>query len=490
METPSPRLDLTRRFCQLGRAHARIVATIGPGSEGILRELVEAGMSVARLNFSHGTAEDHRRRVEKIRAVSEELSTPIGILADLPGPKLRLGTIPEEASELHEGDRVRLMESPGPLPPGRIPLPVEGIEARLEPGHRVILADGAVELLVMDPDNSEGIPAEVRRGGVVGTRKGIHLPDTDLEQTVPTAEDVEGLALARELDVDFIGVSFVGEASELEKVRALAPDALLVAKIERALALTNIEEILAATDGIMVARGDLGVEMELEEIPTIQKSLLQLALRAGCFTITATEMLESMVTSSRPTRAEVTDVANAILDGTDAVMLSAETAVGDHPQAAVEAMDRIARAVEASQYYQDLPKVGFRASESTFSNAAALAAAQAADALGIAKIICFTKTGNTVRLLSRYRPHAEIVALSPDPRTLTHMTILAHVRPVRCPQLPTLEDMLEGASRDLLARGIVQTGEQVVFVAGVPPGVASSTNVLKLHCIGDPIKLA
>jgi len=490
METRIPRLDLTRRFCQLGHAHAKIVATIGPASEAIVPELLRAGMSVARVNFSHGVAEDHRRRVERLRAAAEELSMPIGILVDIRGPKFRLGRFREEVLRLEEGDRVRLREGEGPFPMGILPIHVAGVQQKLAAGQRVILADGVVELLVDELDGQDGVPATVRRGGRIGPGKGIHLPDTELSLRVPTERDREDLALARELEVDFVGVSFVSRASELAEVRTLVPEASIVAKIERAAALANIEEILAATDGIMVARGDLGVEVELEEVPMIQKTLLQMALRAGKFTITATEMLESMVTSSRPTRAEVTDVANAVLDGTDAVMLSAETAVGDHPHEAVAAMDRIARAVEASQYYQDLPKVGFRTSESSFSNAAALAAAQASDALGLGKIICFTKTGNTVRLLSRYRPHAEIIALSPDPRTLAQMTILAHVRPVYCSQQPTLEDMLERASRDLLARKMVQRGEQVIFVAGVPPGVAKSTNVLKLHRIGDPIKLA
>jgi pyruvate kinase len=200
-------------------------------------------------------------------------------------------------------------------------------------------------------------------------------------------------------------------------------------------------------------------------------------------------MLESMVHSSRPTRAEVTDVANAVLDGTDAVMLSAETAVGEYPVQAVETMDRIARAVEASQRYNDLPRIGFRANEPNFSNATALAAANAAEALGLSKIVCFTETGNTVRLISRYRPSAEVVALTPHRRTLSHMTILAHVRPIRFPQQETLEDMLESASRLLLERHMVHVGEEVVFVAGVPPGVARTTNVMKLHRIGDPIKL-
>jgi pyruvate kinase len=483
-------LDLSRHLGPRGHAHAKVVATIGPASEDVLPELLEAGMSVARINFSHGEPDDHRRRVAAVRRAADAAGLPVGILADIRGPKLRLGSFLDGVLELEDGQVVRLCEGPGPFGADEIPLNVVGVGERLETGHRVLLADGSVELVIEERDEGAGRLARVVRGGTVSNGKGIHLPETPLELTVPTERDRADLQLARELEVDFVGVSFVGCAAEIEEVRTLAPGALMVAKIERTSALRHIEEILAATDGLMVARGDLGVEVEPEEVPMLQKSLIQMALRAGKFTITATEMLESMVTSSRPTRAEVTDVANAVLDGTDAVMLSAETAVGDHPREAVEAMDRIAAAVEASRFYQDRPKVAFRTSESTFSNAMALAGAEAADALGLGKIICFTKTGNTVRLLSRYRPHAEVIALSPDLRTLSHMTVLAHVRPIQVQQQDTLEDMLEDASEQLLADGVVRMGEEVVFVAGVPPGVARSTNVLKLHRIGDPIKLA
>ncbi len=477
------------RLYRVGPAHTKVVATIGPASEELPSELLDAGMSVARINFSHGTREEAEKRVGSLRQAALEKGVPLGILADLRGPKLRLGVLEGDALVLERERRVFCFEGAGPGGPGTIPIDVPGAVQALEPGHRISLADGAVELLV-EERTPQGAWARVLRGGAIGTRKGIHLPDTRLSLAVPTEQDKVDLELARDLAVDFVGVSFVSRAEEIRAVRALAPEALVVAKIERKAALENLEELLESADGIMVARGDLGVEVELEELPMIQKSLIHAALRVGKFTITATEMLESMVNASRPTRAEVADVANAVLDGTDAVMLSAETAIGRYAVAAVETMDRIARAVEASQRYQDLPQVGFRSSEPTFSNAAALAAANVADALRLSKIICFTETGNTVRLLSRYRPHAEVIALSPHPRTLSQMTILAHVRPLFFPAQPTLEDMLETASKMLLERGLVSTGEQVVYVAGVPPGVARSTNVLKLHRIGDPITLA
>jgi pyruvate kinase len=310
-----------------------------------------------------------------------------------------------------------------------------------------------------------------------------------LATELPSARDRADIALARSLGVDMLGMSFVSNAREIARIRALAPDLVLVAKIERRAALDDLKAIVDVADGVMVARGDLGVELRLEQVPLAQKAIIRAALEAGKFAITATEMLESMVHASRPTRAEVTDVANAVLDGTDAVMLSAETAVGEHPLEAVEAMVQIAREVEASERYHELARTAFRKSEPTFSNATALAAAQAAEALGIRKIACFTETGNTVRLLSRYRSPAEIVALTPSERTLRAMTVLSHVRPILVERGVSLESMLHDAESLLVARGLAVRGEEVIFVAGVPPGVARSTNVMKLHRIGEPTRL-
>lgn len=471
-----------------GLPYTKIVATIGPGSETRVGEMLDAGMSVARLNFSHGTPEDHRRRVRAVRRAAEERTTTVGILADLPGPKMRTGTFAGGEVDVSEGETWELRPGSGRAGPGEILIDVDDLLSSLDPGHRVMLADGQVELRVerVEPD---AIVARVRRGGSIGDRKGVHLPGARVRYSVPTDHDRELIAFAIEEGIDMLGVSFVGQASELASVRELAPHAALVSKIERTAALENLGEILAASDGVMVARGDLGVEVQLEELPLIQKSLIHDAVTAGRFTITATEMLESMVSSSRPTRAEVTDVANAILDGTDAVMLSAETAVGEYPVEAILTMRRIALAVERSQRYHDRPRLGFRSSESNFSNATAMAAVQAAEALGIDKIVCFTETGNTVRLVSRYRPNAEIIALSPNLTTVHHMSVLAHVRPLPFRREPSLEDMLYMAAEMLVVRGMADYGDRVVFVAGVPPGVASSTNVMKLHRIGEQVKL-
>ena len=327
------------------------------------------------------------------------------------------------------------------------------------------------------------------RGGDVANRKGVHLPDSPVRYELPTKEDREWIEVAREIGIDMLGVSFVGKASELEEIRGLAPGMQLVSKIERKAALENLDSILAATDGVMVARGDLGVEFEIERLPLLQKELLDRTIRAGRFTITATEMLESMIENSRPTRAEVTDVANAVLDGTDAVMLSAETAVGAYPVETVRTMARIARTAEGSPRYSDRPRYVPPPDLGHFSSATAVAAAHVASQLRGARLVCFSETGNTVRLLSRLRPDAEIIALSPNPEAVRWMSVLAHVRPILFRREPTIEDMLETAAELLVARGIAERDDEIVFVAGVPPGVARSTNVVKLHRIGEEVNL-
>lgn len=472
-----------------GFAHPRftkIVATIGPGSEDRLVELIDAGLAVARLNFSHGTHDDHRRRMEKIRAASAERMTPLAVLADLPGPKMRTGTFPDGPVELVEGQRFVVRVGSGDAAPGEVNVDVEDLLEAVEPGHRISLADGQVLAVAKGlVDGGRGMEAEVLRAGPVSDRKGVHLPDSDVRYELPTKEDREFIQLARSLGVDMLGISFVGHAAELEEIRGLAPGIHLVSKIERKTALENLDEILDATDGLMVARGDLGVELELEQLPVVQKRILERAVRAGVYTVTATEMLESMIEASRPTRAEVTDVANAVLDGTDAVMLSAETAVGKYPIEAVSTMARIARRAEESEIYARRPRLSAAPERGSFSRATAMAAVHIANEVGVDRIVCFSETGNTVRLLSRFRPSAEIIALSPRPDTVRKMAILAHVRPILFRREESLEAMIDTAADLLLAREIVEVGERVVFVAGVPVGFARSTNVLKLHRIGE-----
>ena len=470
------------------RSHTKVVATIGPASEDRVGALIDAGMTVARLNFSHGSEEEHRRRVDLIREAARERMTAVGILGDLPGPKMRTGTFPEGSIRLQDGETVEVRAGRELAARDALFVDVADLVVAVQPGHRILVADGMVEL-VCEESSGDHLVARVRRGGTVGNHKGVHLPDSDVEYELPTAADRRWIEFAREVGVDMLGVSFVGHASEVEQIRSLAPEIKLVSKIERLTALNNIDELLESSDGIMVARGDLGVELELEQLPLAQKSLIAAALHVGKFTITATEMLESMITAPRPTRAEVTDVANAVLDGTDAVMLSAETAVGAHPELAVSTMRDIATAVELSQRYRELPRRRFREQEPTFSNATAMAAVQVADALGLKQIVCFSETGNTVRLISRYRPAVEIIALSPNRSTVQQVTVLANVLPILFRREKSLEDMMFMAAEMLVVRCLADYGDQMVFVAGVPPGIARTTNVMKLHRIGEEVKL-
>jgi pyruvate kinase len=468
--------------------HTKIVATIGPASEDRIGELIDAGMNVARLNFSHGSPDDQRRRIEAVRKEARARMVAVGILVDLAGPKMRLSTFEEGGRQLVVGEQVRIREGGQCSAPGEVNFNFGGFLQNVRPGHRLILADGQVELrtTLVEEGSLVGV---VRRAGLISDKKGVHLPDSDIEYKLPTDQDREHIEFCNEHGIDLLGISFVGAADELHEIRALAPVPKLVAKIERRAALDELAGIISASDGIMVARGDLGVELDLEQVPMQQKRIIADTMRAGLFTITATEMLESMIESSRPTRAEVADVANAILDGSDAVMLSAETAVGNHPVEAVATMRRIARAVEGSSRYRDMPRPSWRDSEPDSANAVAMAAVHVAEALNISKIVCFTETGRTTRLVTRYRPQAEIISLSPHLSTVNQMAVLSGARPILFQREPSLEDMIYMACEMLVVRGLADYGDSVVFVAGVPPGVARTTNVMKVHRVGEEVRL-
>lgn len=469
------------------RTLTKVVATIGPASEDCVGELIDSGLSVARLNFSHGTDEDHRRRVAKIRAAAQERLMAIGILADLPGPKMRTGSFAGESIDLEEGNVIRLRAGDGEAGEGEVLVNVNDLAAKVEPGHRIFLADGQVEVVCVSVDG-DTVVGRVVKPGPVGTRKGVHLPDSDVEYELPTAEDRRLIKLGNELGVDFFGISFVGNAEEIRTIRGLADGQHMVSKVERLSAVRNLDEIIEESDGIMVARGDLGVELPLAELPQTQKAMIEATVKAGKYAITATEMLESMIHSSRPTRAEVSDVANAVLDGTDAVMLSAETAVGEFPIDAVRTMAEVAFSAEGSPRYAKAPRLKLNPEDTHFFNATAMAAVHVATALDVRRIICFTETGNTVRHLSRFRPRAEIVALCPNQETVNRMSVLSHVRALLFRREPSLEDMIYMAAEMLVVRGIAEYDEQTVIVAGVPPGVAKSTNVMKLHRIGEEVR--
>ena len=459
----------------------KIIATLGPAvaSYELIRELVVAGMDVARLNFSHGDHETHRQLAEWVRAAAREEGRCVALLQDIQGPKIRVGDFPGGAVELANEQEVRLVPGDGEGDAGTICIDYPFLVQDIQAGEDVLLADGQIRLKVFDVD-AEGLRARVLTGGTLGAHKGVAFPQSELRTPSLTEKDRRDLAFGRELGVDWVAASFVRTAHDVEQVRELAGEETpVVAKIELAAGYQNLDGILGVAPGIMVARGDLGVQLPLQRVPLIQLDILARTNAAGRIVITATEMLESMTQNYRPTRAEVTDVASAVLAGTDAVMLSAETASGKFPVRAVEVMDVICREVEGS--LTGPPARRPLEDGDRFPAAAAGAAVEAAHALGIDTIVAFTETGNSARLVSKYRPRARVLAFTPEPRTMARMALYWGVRPLRFQRLASTDEMIAFAERRLLELGLCRPGEAVVILAGVPPNERHSTNLMKLH---------
>ena len=471
----------------------KIVCTIGPATESPdrLRALMEAGMDVARLNFSHGTHESHGRVIEHIRRLSKERDKPIAILQDLCGPKNRLGVLPEEGVQIETGQKVRFVLAGEGTDAQNIPLPSSTLFALVRPGERILIDDGSIEVTVTQRDLNT-IHGEVRIGGVLRSHKGVNLPDTRLPVTSVTERDLDDLRFGIQQGVDWVAVSFVREPEDLQPVRytieAAGADARVIAKIEKREAVENLEKILEAADGIMIARGDLGVEMPIDEVPLIQKEIIALCNRAGKPVITATQMLESMISAPHPTRAEATDVANSILDGTDAVMLSGETAVGQYPIEAVQVMHRIAfRAEQALKEGIVVQPNQPVAGSLSVTEAVAEAVCHIAYDINACAIICATTSGSTARLVSKYRPKTPIVAFTPFESTYRQLALSWGVQPRLIPQVYTMEEMLQTAVNTAVDMGLAHEGDKVVITAGVPIGVPGNTNLIKVHTIGQPI---
>lgn len=466
------------------RRKTKIIATLGPAvaSREAIGRLVAAGMDVARLNFSHGTHEAHGQWLAWVREAAEEHGRAVAVLQDIQGPRIRVGTFPGGEVELRTGSRVTLVDGEGEGDARRV-FVQHLAAAGLGRGDRVLLADGLIEARVTRPV-AGGVAAVVDQGGALRDHKGAAFPGVGLQLPAVTAKDRRDLAFGRRIGVDLVAASFVVSAADIAAVRAVAAAGIpVIAKIERAAALAHLAEILAAADGAMVARGDLGVETGYEPLPRLQKQIITAANAAGGISITATEMLESMVDSPRPTRAEVTDVAGAVSDGSDAVMLSAETAVGRYPFRAVEAMAAIC--VEAEKEPGTTAPPDFVGAPGSFASAIAGATVEAADDLSLATVVAFTDSGATARLVSKYRPRAEILALTPRPETYRRMAILWGVTPVPVPRGSNTDEMIEGADRVLVEHGLVARGDRVAIAAGVPPNRDAATNLLKLHTVGE-----
>jgi pyruvate kinase len=459
----------------------KIVATIGPasGDPAILRALADAGMDGARLNFSHGSHEEMARRNEAIRAVQEEIGRPLCVIADLQGPKLRIGELSEPVV-LERGREVTLVgsEKPGD---GSLPVHPAVIGDVLRPGHEVLIDDGLIRLRVEEVDHGR-VRCAVLVGGPVSRHKGVNLPGVPLPIPSVTRKDADDLEAALRLDVDFVALSFVRSAADIRDLRKLIDDAgspaRVIAKIEKAEAVDMLDDVLQEADGVMVARGDLGVEIGPAAVPLLQKRIILRALERGKPVITATQMLETMVHQPEPTRAEASDVANAILDGTSAVMLSGETAVGEYPVESVQTMDEIAREVEPSLGYRhQIPEV---ADAPSVGNAMSNAACDLAEALRASAILVPTFSGRTASMVARLRPRRPIAGLSHHQYALQQMALEWGVTPLWIPESPDVEDLWTlslGAVRDA---GLVAAGDRVVITAGTQVNIPGSTNVIKV----------
>jgi pyruvate kinase len=463
----------------------KIVCTIGPATESaaMIRELVQAGMDVARINFSHGSHQVHRRSMEAVRRVADDQNRPVAILADLQGPKLRVGTINGVGLHLLVGGHCTLALPSQASGPDEVPVPHPNLLAALRPGQPVLLDDGAIELVVEEA-RTDRVTCRVIDGGLLVSRKGINVPQTPLSLPALTEKDRRDAAFAVREGVDLLAISFVSRAEDVLELRrlveALASEALIVAKIEKPDALEQFDAILAAADGIMVARGDLGVETPAEEVPFHQKRIIRACNLAGKPVITATQMLQSMIAEPRPTRAEASDVANAILDGTDAVMLSGETAVGQHPIAAAKTMARICASADAHLAKQSSTLISSPSRES-ITGAISRAAVEIADEVGARAIITATESGTTARMVARHRPRVPILAVTPNRCTLHRLGVVWGVAPHLVDAFGDTDRMVRMMVATAREAGLVDRGDALVLTAGVPFGKGRRTNMVRVH---------
>ncbi|MBE9210409.1 pyruvate kinase [Nostoc sp. LEGE 06077] len=470
----------------------KIICTVGPASSAPekLQALVEAGMNVARLNFSHGAHEFHGQTAQYLRQISAERQKPVAIMQDLCGPKIRLGTLPPEGLNVEAGEEVTFVLQEKGNSIDELPLPLPTLFAMVRPGEPILINDGRVKLIVTDRD-ADKIRALVKIGGLISTHKGVNLPETPLPVSSITEKDLMDLRFGIQLGVDFAAVSFVRSPQDLEPaqrmIEAAGASIRLIAKIERPEAVERFDAILQAADGIMIARGDLGVEVPIHEVPLIQKDIIRRCNQAGKPVITATQMLESMINSPDPTRAEATDVANSIFDGTDAVMLSGETAVGQYPVAAVQIMHNIA--VRTEQALQEGGKHSWchEAGSLSVTESVAEAVCRIAYETGAKAILCNTTSGSTAKLVSKYRPSAPIIALTPDENSYRQLALSWGVEAIFIPPVHNAEEMFINVVNTVSNTGLVNEGDKVVITSGVPIGKSGTTSLIKVHSIGQPI---
>jgi pyruvate kinase len=465
----------------------KIVVTVGPATAARdrIHALAELGVDVIRINFAHGTHETHAQVLQWVREATELVGRPLAILADLAGPKIRIGDLVEPVN-LTDG-KVVVLAPEAIATNSEIPTTYASLADDVVPGNRVLLDDGIMELSVVDVQHPR-VHCRVVRGGLLRRNKGMNLPGIHVSAPALTEKDITDLEFALDQDIDYIGLSFVQKPDDVRDLRTrIGARALIVAKIEKDTALENLEAILAITDGVMVARGDLGVELPFEQVPLAQKRIIQFANLYGRPVITATQMLESMMENPRPTRAEASDVANALFDGTDAVMLSGETAAGKYPLLAVEAIVKIAGEIERTSAYEEGPKYDIpmvhhlRVGATPTEHAVAAATAEAVRLLGAPAVITFTMTGGTTRLVSSYRPPVPIIAVTDQVKTWRQLALVWGVEPVLCTEEINYENMLAVARQHLFRHRIAEPGQRVVVTAGIPFHVAGTTNMLRIE---------
>jgi pyruvate kinase len=461
---------------------AKILATLGPASSerDVIERLWRAGADCFRINMSHTSHEALRRLVGLIRDVEKSVARPIGILADLQGPKLRIGRFAEGPVTLEDGATFVLDSDEKPGDVGRTYLPHPEILRSLAPGHRLLLDDGKVRLVVTKAGPERAV-TRVEVGGKLSDRKGVSCPDTTLPVSALTPKDRSDLDAALDAGADWIALSFVQRPDDLAEVRKIARGrALVMAKIEKPQAIERLDEIIELADALMVARGDLGVEMPLEAVPGLQKRISRAARKAGRPVVVATQMLESMISAPVPTRAEVSDVATAVFEGADAVMLSAESAAGAFPVEAVATMNRIAEAVERESFYRGILQAQRPEPEATGNDAICAAARQIAETLNVAAIVCYTAKGTTAMRAARERPASALIGLSPVPQTARRLSLVWGVHAVIGDDARDQEDMVEKANRVVVAEGFAKPGQRILIMAGVPFGTPGATNLLRL----------
>ncbi|WP_394730581.1 pyruvate kinase [Altererythrobacter sp. GH1-8] len=477
------------KFDPRGRK-VKILATVGPASSSpeMLRKLFKAGADAFRVNMSHGEHAVHSQTIKAIRALEKEFGRPIAILADLQGPKLRVGTFKDGQAVIRHSGHFTLDQNPEPGDETRVHLPHPELFGLLEKGQRLLINDGKIKLKVIKAE-ADSILCSAEVGGVISDRKGVNVPDAEVPIPALTEKDRKDLAFAVQQGVDWIGLSFVQRPEDLAEARKLMGGyGALCAKIEKPMAVRRLDEIMEAADGIMVARGDLGVELEPQEVPPLQKRIVNAARTAGKPVIVATQMLESMIESPTPTRAEVSDVANAVYDGADAVMLSAESAAGDWPEESVAMMDKIASQVERDEGYKARVRFLETPPDATTSDALAHACMTIADTVPISAITVFTSSGSTARRVARERPDTPMLVLTPSMKTARRVGLLWGAHAVATKDIGSFEEMIAKGKRMALRHGMGKAGSKLIALAGVPFGTPGATNLLHVVTLtGDEL---